>query len=182
MFCSKNIHAEKYFPNIVKSNRNQIIFTIFWSILNQTEFHLFLNQSENSKYNLISVCSKKNSPCVPSASRVPRRVGRTWGATLRPAPPPSPPAPAPPIVGAPGNTAGPTPPQIWGRIINYTIFLSRIKNMKFKKYISREERGRINPRSGEEGENYPQFCDRRGELTPDLGGNKNYTIFPVTKY
>ena len=34
------IHTEKSFRNIIKSNRNQIVFTIFWLIWNQTEVRL----------------------------------------------------------------------------------------------------------------------------------------------
>ena len=39
------LHAEKYFPNLIKSNRNQIVFTIFWLIWNQTDVRLVPNQS-----------------------------------------------------------------------------------------------------------------------------------------
>ena len=35
-----SIHTEKYFPNLIKSNRNQIVFTIFRLISNQTEHSL----------------------------------------------------------------------------------------------------------------------------------------------
>ena len=38
----------------MKSNRNQIAFTIFRLIGNQTDARLVPNQSENGKYNLIS--------------------------------------------------------------------------------------------------------------------------------
>ena len=48
------IHAEKYFQNLIKSTRNQIVFTIFRLIWNQTDIRLDPNQSENGKYNLIS--------------------------------------------------------------------------------------------------------------------------------
>ena len=44
----------KCFRNLFKSTRNQILFTIFRLIWNQTDVHLNPNQSENSKYNLIS--------------------------------------------------------------------------------------------------------------------------------
>ena len=43
-------HAENYFRNLVKSNRNQIEFTIFRLIWIQTEVRLESNQSENGKY------------------------------------------------------------------------------------------------------------------------------------
>ena len=34
------VRAEKPILNLVKSNRNQIVFTVFWLLLNRTEFHL----------------------------------------------------------------------------------------------------------------------------------------------
>ena len=48
------IHTEKHFQNLIKSTRNQIVFTIFRLIWIQTEDRLDPNQSENGKYNLIS--------------------------------------------------------------------------------------------------------------------------------
>ena len=53
-FCDV-VHAEKYFPNLIQSYRNQIVVTIFWLIWIQTDVRLVANQSENYKYNLISV-------------------------------------------------------------------------------------------------------------------------------
>ena len=78
------LHTEKSFRNLIKSTRNQIVFTIFrliWTqtdirldpnqskpiitctilrlILIQTGFHLDQNQSENDKYNMISGWFKK---------------------------------------------------------------------------------------------------------------------------
>ena len=47
-------HTEKSFRNLIKSTRNQIVFTIFRLIWIQTNFRLDLNQSKNGKYNLIS--------------------------------------------------------------------------------------------------------------------------------
>jgi len=47
--------------NLIESNRNQIIFTIFRLILKQTNILLVPNQSENSKYNLILVWFNKIS-------------------------------------------------------------------------------------------------------------------------
>ena len=41
------IHTEKYFRNRIKSSRNQIVFTIFQLIWNQTEVRLVRNHSEN---------------------------------------------------------------------------------------------------------------------------------------
>ena len=52
-----NVHAEKSFQNLIESNRNQIVITIFRLILNSKRVRPFavLNQSEKCKYNLISV-------------------------------------------------------------------------------------------------------------------------------
>ena len=47
-------HTEKSFQNLIKSNRNHIVFTIIRFIWNQTYARLVINQSENGKYNLIS--------------------------------------------------------------------------------------------------------------------------------
>ena len=46
--------TDNYFINLNKSTRNQIVFTIFRLIWNQTDVRLFPNQSENVIYNLIS--------------------------------------------------------------------------------------------------------------------------------
>ena len=48
-------HTEKTFWNLVNSNRNQIVFTIFRLIWNQKDVCLVLNHLKNGKYNLISV-------------------------------------------------------------------------------------------------------------------------------
>ena len=57
-------HTEKSFRNLIKSNRNQIVFAIFRLIWNQTVVRLVPNQSYNVEYKLISVrlneFSKKN--------------------------------------------------------------------------------------------------------------------------
>ena len=46
------VHTEKSFWNLIKSIRNQIVFTIFWLIWNQTDsVRLVSNQSEYGKYN-----------------------------------------------------------------------------------------------------------------------------------
>ena len=50
----KNAHLEKSFQNLIKSIRNQIVFTTSPLILNQTDVHLVPNQSESGEYNLIS--------------------------------------------------------------------------------------------------------------------------------
>ena len=48
-------YTEKSFRNLIKSNWNRIVFTMHRLIWNQMEVRLVLNQSENGKYNLISV-------------------------------------------------------------------------------------------------------------------------------
>ena len=48
------IHTEKYFPNLIKSNPNQIVFTMHRLIWNQMDVRLDPNQSKSSKCNLIS--------------------------------------------------------------------------------------------------------------------------------
>ena len=50
-----DLRTEKYFPNLVKSNRNQIVLTVFLLIWNQIDVRLDPDQSENGKYNLILV-------------------------------------------------------------------------------------------------------------------------------
>ena len=47
------IYTEKYFLNLVKSNQNKIVLTIFRLIWNQNQFRLVQNQSENGKSNPI---------------------------------------------------------------------------------------------------------------------------------
>ena len=44
---SVSVNAQKYFTNLIKSNRYQIVFTIFRLILSQTDVRLVLNQPEN---------------------------------------------------------------------------------------------------------------------------------------
>ena len=51
----RNKHTHKYFPNLIKLNRNQIVYTIFRLILDQTDIRSVTNQSENGEYNLISI-------------------------------------------------------------------------------------------------------------------------------
>ena len=66
------VHTEEFFRNLIKSTRNQIVFTIFRLIWNQTDVRLVINQSENGKYNLISVWYNKISKkyiCVCSVKR-----------------------------------------------------------------------------------------------------------------
>ena len=55
IFLLVTVHTEKSFRNLIISNRNQIAFTIFQLIWNQTDDHLVPNQAGNGKYNLISV-------------------------------------------------------------------------------------------------------------------------------
>ena len=45
--ASLMVHAEKPFPNLIKSNRNQIVFAIFELIRYQMNVRLVRNQSEN---------------------------------------------------------------------------------------------------------------------------------------
>ena len=47
--------------NLIKSTRNQIVLTIFLLIWNQTDVCLVRNQSQNGKYNLISIWFNKIS-------------------------------------------------------------------------------------------------------------------------
>ena len=55
-----SLHTEKYFRNVIKSNRNQIEFTMHQLIWNQMDtVRLVSNKSENGKYNLISVWFNK---------------------------------------------------------------------------------------------------------------------------
>ena len=55
-FCDLSLllHKEKTFCNLVNSNQNQMVVTIFGVIRIQTDVRLDLIQSENGKYNLIS--------------------------------------------------------------------------------------------------------------------------------
>jgi len=54
-------HTRNSFRNLIKSNQNRIVFTIFRLILNQTDVRLIPNRSENCKYNPISVWFNKIS-------------------------------------------------------------------------------------------------------------------------
>ena len=47
------LHTKKSVRNLIKSNRDQIVLTIYRLIWNQTDVRLVLNQSGNSKYNPI---------------------------------------------------------------------------------------------------------------------------------
>ena len=51
----QDLHTEKSFRNLIQSNQNQIVFTIFRLIWIQTDFRLDPNQSEDSIYNLIKI-------------------------------------------------------------------------------------------------------------------------------
>ena len=68
-----HLHTKKSFRNLIKSNWNQIVVTIFRLICNQTDVHMVPNQPENGNYNLISVWfdsirfRKKFSVCRISA-------------------------------------------------------------------------------------------------------------------
>ena len=48
-----SLHTENFFRNLIKSNRNQIVFTIFRLIWSQTDVRSVSNYSKNGKYNLI---------------------------------------------------------------------------------------------------------------------------------
>ena len=61
---------ENFFRNRIKSHWNQIVFTIFRLIWNQTDVRLVPNQSENGKYNLILVWFNKIS-LFPARSFMP---------------------------------------------------------------------------------------------------------------
>ena len=54
-----NVHTDKSFRNLIKSNQNQIVCTIFRLIWNQTDVRLVPNQLENGTYNLITVWFNK---------------------------------------------------------------------------------------------------------------------------
>ena len=72
-----SLHTEKSFRNLIESTRNQIVFTIFLLIWNQTDVRLVPNQSENGKCNLISVWFNKISKrflCVYGISTAVRRT------------------------------------------------------------------------------------------------------------
>ena len=61
------LHRDKSFRNLIISNWNQIVYTIFWLIGNQTDVRLVPNPSENGKYSHISVWfnnNPKNIICV----------------------------------------------------------------------------------------------------------------------
>ena len=49
------LHTENYFRNLIKSDRNQTVFTIFKLIWHKMAFRLIPNRSGNGKYNLIWV-------------------------------------------------------------------------------------------------------------------------------
>jgi len=61
-----SIITEKSFWNLIKSNRKQIVFTLFRSLWNQTNVHLVPNQAENCKYYLISVWFNAITVCTRS--------------------------------------------------------------------------------------------------------------------
>ena len=53
------VRTEKSLRNLIKSTQTQIEITTFRLIWNQTDDRLVPNQSENGKYNLISVLFNK---------------------------------------------------------------------------------------------------------------------------
>ena len=58
-FDVTSTHTEKSYRIFIKSNRNQIVFTTFRLIWNQTFLSLVQNQSKNRKYNQISCLFNK---------------------------------------------------------------------------------------------------------------------------
>ena len=65
--------------NLIKSNRNQIVFTICRLIWNQTGVRLVPNQSKNGKYNLISDLFNKISKKKFSAfTSLVCQIGKNW--------------------------------------------------------------------------------------------------------
>ena len=61
------LHTGKSFRNLILSNRNQIVLTIFRLIWNQIVVRLVPNRLKNGQYNLISVCFNKISKRFPCA-------------------------------------------------------------------------------------------------------------------
>ena len=53
-YSGMQVHIDNFFRNLIKSTRNQIVFTIFQLTWIQTDVRLDTNQSENGQYNLIS--------------------------------------------------------------------------------------------------------------------------------
>jgi len=78
------IHTEKSFPNLIKSNMNRIVFTVHRLIWNQMDVRFVPNQSENGKYNLISVLFNKFSLCVVSFGNHAYPIKYTLLITLKP--------------------------------------------------------------------------------------------------
>ena len=61
IYCS-TVHTGKYFPNLIESNRDQIVFIMHWLIrISKRTVSVCCSKSieENSKYNLISVWFNK---------------------------------------------------------------------------------------------------------------------------
>ena len=56
---AQSLHTDKSFRNLNKSTWNQIVFTIFRLIWNQTDVRLVPNQPQIGEYNLISVWFNK---------------------------------------------------------------------------------------------------------------------------
>ena len=66
-----SLHTENCFRNLIKSNHNEIVFTIFWLIYKQMDVSLVPNQPEIGKYNLIwgwfdKISKRFLCVCVPS--------------------------------------------------------------------------------------------------------------------
>ena len=73
MYPAAVLHTEKSFRNLIKLNRNQILFTIFRLIPNQSDVRLVRNQPGNCQYNLtLNKISKRFlTGLVKRATRVP---------------------------------------------------------------------------------------------------------------
>ena len=73
-FLCTAIRWEKSYRNLIKLNQNQIVFTTFRLIWNQMDVRLVPNQSENDKYNLISVWFNMIPKIFLCAMDLPERV------------------------------------------------------------------------------------------------------------
>ena len=62
--CLMRQRTEKSLGNLIKSNRYQIVFTVFRLVWYQTDVSLVPNQSKNGKCNLISIWFNKISKII----------------------------------------------------------------------------------------------------------------------
>ena len=61
---SRTIHSENYISFYFKIERNMIVVTVFISILNQIDFHLVQNRTENCHHDHIPLNLKGNGKQV----------------------------------------------------------------------------------------------------------------------